>query len=66
MGVYKMSIDLANQTLDFFQALQTSNPEKVFSALLSVIQLDEYVEEHIKKQRVEELLNAYQMAKNIA
>jgi hypothetical protein len=66
MGVYKMSIDLANQTLDFFQALQTSNPEKVFSALLSVIQLDEYVEEPIKKQRVEELLNAYQMAKNIA
>ena len=66
MGVYKMSIDLANQTLDFFQLLQTSNPEKIFSALLSVIQLDEYVEEHIKKQRVEELLNAYQMAKNIA
>jgi hypothetical protein len=66
MGVCKMSIDLINQTLDFFQALQTSNPEKVFSALLSVIQLDEYVEEHIKKQRVEELLNAYQMAKNIA
>lgn len=61
-----MSINLANQTLDFFQALQTSNPEKVFSALLSVIQLDEYVEEPIKKQRVEELLNAYQMAKNIA
>lgn len=66
MGVYKMSIDLANQTLDFFQLLQTSNPEKIFSALLSVIQLDEYAEEHIKKQRVEELLNAYQMAKNIA
>jgi hypothetical protein len=61
-----MSMNLANQTLDFFQALQTSDPEKVFLALLSVIQLDEYIEEHIKKERVGELLNAYQMAKYIA
>lgn len=61
-----MSMDLANQTLDFFQALQTSDPEKVFSALMNVIQLDEYIEEHIKKQRVEELLHAFQITKNIA
>lgn len=61
-----MSMDTANQTLDFFHVLQTSDLEKVFSALISVIQSDEYIEEHIKKQRVEELLHAYQMAKTIA
>ncbi|RXT04566.1 hypothetical protein [Ammoniphilus sp. CFH 90114] len=61
-----MSIDLANQPLNFLQALQTSDPEKIFSALISVIQLDEYIEEHTKTQRVEQLRKAYEMAKNIA
>ncbi|MEW9671085.1 hypothetical protein [Ammoniphilus sp. 3BR4] len=61
-----MSMELANETLDFLTALQTSDPEKVFSALVRVIQSDEYIEEHTKNQRVEQLLQAYQMAKNIA
>lgn len=61
-----MSRDLANQTMDFFQALQASDPKKVFSVLISVIQSDEYIEEHIKKQRVQELLYAYHLATHIA
>jgi hypothetical protein len=62
-----MSVELANrQTLDFMQALQLSDPQKIFSILVRNILLDENTDDSVKSQRICHLLDAYRLTKNTA
>lgn len=61
-----MSVNKINQeTLDFMQVLQTSDPQKMFSVLIRNILHDEYTDDFIKTQRICYLLNAFKSSIDI-